>query len=73
MRNKGIERRLQAIEKQSRSKKMGTFLSVTCPYTLPPNKLYVDEEPPCDECEHNKKQVDYRACVKYISPGKREQ
>ena len=68
-----IKTRLEKAEKQSRLGKMGTFLSVTCPYTLSPNKLYVDEEPPCHLCEHKKEHVDYRICVKYISPGRREQ
>jgi hypothetical protein len=60
---KNIEQRVAAIEDRC-FRPMMDIKTMTCPHVL-----YVGEEPPCGVCDHA--QHPMRACIRFITPGKR--
>lgn len=61
---KNIEQRLSTMEKRCSYKEV-KIVTKYCPHTL-----YVGEAPPCVDCDHARHPM--RACVRFITPGKRE-
>ena len=60
---RNIEQRVMAIEKRCLRPEVD-IKTMTCPH-----KLYLEEAPPCGDCDHAKHPM--RACIRYIWPGVR--
>ena len=61
---KNLEQRVVAIEKRCSFSKLNVE-SIICPHVL-----YVDEQPPCEECDHAQNTHE-KICIQFVKPKRK--